>query len=251
MSKQAKEEILKIANSWKKPAGLITEGEIGARNGQVIAEEIERGGLAWSGVWSHENLDAAVKRLGDKLAYNVKIVERVVEKIVERQPTAEEVATQKTKQEQEAKQKQAQKQTRKELLASMGIAKTELDAVSPAVTTEVVSGKGFRYTDSTGAKVVTEAEKAAAAAAKAATDTANALIANWGTGLNFSKQEEGRKWLADQWAAILKSTTPEKGLQALRNRIAQAWDKAENNQPTREDRMGSAVTPHHSRPNHI
>ena len=257
MSKQTKEEILKIANSWKRPAGL----EDTERNGQLIAEEIERGG-AWGGVWSHQTLDAAVKRLGavsegGKLSYNERVVERVVEKIiekpveVERQPTAEENAAANAAKAAE----QAKKQIRKELLASMGIAPTEMDRATSSVTTEKVGGseaKGFKYSANAGAKVITEAEKAAAASAKQATDTGNALIDNWGNGIrNQSKVDEGKQWLRAEWTKLLATTTPEKALPELRKRVESAWHWVESNRPIREDRMGSAVTPHHSRPNHI
>jgi len=252
MSKQTKEEILKIANSWKRPAGL----EDTERNGQLIAEEIERGG-AWGGVWSHQTLDAAVERLGavsegGKLSYNERVVERVVEKIiqkpveVERQPTAEANAAKAAE--------QAKKQIRKEMLANMGIAPTEMDRATSSVTTEKVGSseaKGFRYTGNATAQP-TGAEKAAAASAKQATDTGNALIDNWGNGIrNQSKVDEGKQWLRAEWTKLLATTTPEKALPELRKRVESAWHWVESNRPIREDRMGSAVTPHHSRPNHI
>lgn len=66
---QSKEQILQVANAWKRPDGLRdTEA-----NGETIAKAIDE---FFGGMWSHGNLDSAVAKLGDRLAYNVKIIER-------------------------------------------------------------------------------------------------------------------------------------------------------------------------------
>lgn len=70
---QTKEQIMEVINSWKYPAGFITEGAVGNTNGVLLVQCIQND---FGGVFSHANLDAAVTKLGDKLAYNVRVVER-------------------------------------------------------------------------------------------------------------------------------------------------------------------------------
>jgi hypothetical protein len=66
---QTAEQVKVIADGWKHPAGLIASYE----NGETIRKAISE---HFAGIWSHANLDAVIERLGDRLQYNVKIVER-------------------------------------------------------------------------------------------------------------------------------------------------------------------------------
>jgi hypothetical protein len=70
---QTEQQIHAVCSTWKLPAGFITEGEVGGVNGRTLRQYIDQN---FGGVFSHANLDAAVARLGDRIAYNVKIVER-------------------------------------------------------------------------------------------------------------------------------------------------------------------------------
>lgn len=70
---QTKEMIMEVINSWKYPAGFITEGAVGNTNGVLLVQCIQND---FGGVFTHANLDAAVSKLDGKLAYNVRVVER-------------------------------------------------------------------------------------------------------------------------------------------------------------------------------
>lgn len=70
---QTKEQVMEVINSWKYPAGFITEGAVGNTNGVLLVQCVQSD---FGGVFTHANLDAAVAKLGDKLAYNVRVVER-------------------------------------------------------------------------------------------------------------------------------------------------------------------------------
>lgn len=70
---QTKEMIMEVINSWSYPTGFITEGAVGNTNGVLLVQMIQSD---FGGVFTHANLDSAVTKLGDKLAYNVRVVER-------------------------------------------------------------------------------------------------------------------------------------------------------------------------------
>jgi hypothetical protein len=249
LKQQSREEVLNICSSWVKPAGLILEGEVGTRNGKLIAEEIERPGNAWTGVWTHALLDAAVKRLGavsegGKLSYNERVVERIVERVVEKvvEKPADNTAAKAAEQKKRAQAEQA----KRAFISSMSTVPTDLDKSdwdNRHKRPEEFADERLKAAKAAGIKAANDTKQVEAQS------TATTLIANWGNGLVYAKREQGQNWLQTEWAKLLTTMTPEQALPELRKRIENAWDCAEGRQATREDSMESTITPSAKRPN--